>query len=890
MAYNVLCVANVNQLSTASRADDVIANSSSGGPTPGGRKKPDLAAPGSSLLMPSHYGPATWNRASGTSFSAPAVAGVAALLVDAGVGDPRAVKAVLINSADTIAGGGDAWHPRFGWGYLNGERALAWRPNVVLASLSGTAGDAPVRFFEREAAATTKATAVWHRHVAYDVGEWVTTSPLLDVDLLLYARDTGELRASSRSAIDNVEQVGDGHVEGAVLALVPGSSFVNGTETVALAHSGGFVARAGPGLDVAVSAPETVSPASTFLVTASVTNSGDVKAHGYSATLDVPAGYALVDGTLTRSIGALEAGQTTLLSWTVRAPALRSAAGTFTASASASTYGLSWTDTAQRVVHTDEGCGFVVQPTSVSLPAAGGSATLAVAAPSGCTWTVGQVADWLTATLDASAAFDVRLTPAGTPLGDGVGAVTIAAAPNPGLRRRAALDVAGQPVSITQRTGITRVYYLAEGSTRGIFSLDVAIANPNDEAADVSVSFLQPGAPPIGRTYLLAARSRITIRVDDVPGLESTDVSTVVDSLSGLPLAVERTMTWDGTSYAGHGGTAIEAPSTTWYFAEGSQGFFDTYLLLANPGATDATATVTYLLENGSPQVRTYTVGAQRRTTVYAGLDASLIGRAFSMRVESTAPIIAERAMYWSRPGVFWAGGHESAGVPAPATSWFLAEGATGPYFDEFILIGNPGDHDAAVTITYLLPGRGTVEQHRTVRAQGRLTIDVEAQDERLRDTAVSAIVTSSEPVVVERAMYWPGTSADWQEAHNAFGLTETGLRWALAEGRVGGDAAHETYVLLANPSSEPATVRVRFLREGRAAVEKTVVVPAESRVNLLVVPGPASHAPELVDERFGVLLEVQNGVGIAVERAMYWNSGGVAWAGGTSGVAIALP
>ncbi len=37
-----------------------------------------------------------------------------------------------------------------------------------------------------------------------------------------------------------------------------------------------------------------------------------------------------------------------------------------------------------------------------------------------------------------------------------------------------------------------------------------------------------------------------------------------------------------------------------------------------------------------------------------------------------------------------WKGGHESAGVTAPSTTWFLAEGATGPFFETFILLANP--------------------------------------------------------------------------------------------------------------------------------------------------------------------------------------------------------
>ena len=42
-------------------------------------------------------------------------------------------------------------------------------------------------------------------------------------------------------------------------------------------------------------------------------------------------------------------------------------------------------------------------------------------------------------------------------------------------------------------------------------------------------------------------------------------------------------MKWDQSGYGAHTEKAVTGPSTTWYFAEGSQGFFFTYLLLTNP-------------------------------------------------------------------------------------------------------------------------------------------------------------------------------------------------------------------------------------------------------------------------------------------------------------------
>ena len=48
--------------------------------------------------------------------------------------------------------------------------------------------------------------------------------------------------------------------------------------------------------------------------------------------------------------------------------------------------------------------------------------------------------------------------------------------------------------------------------------------------------------------------------------------------------------------------------------------------------------------------------------------------------------------------------------------------------------------------------------------------------------------------------------------------------------------------------------------------------------------------APELQDETFGALIEVTNGVGISVERAMYSNALGQFWAAGTNALATRLP
>ena len=74
---------------------------------------------------------------------------------------------------------------------------------------------------------------------------------------------------------------------------------------------------------------------------------------------------------------------------------------------------------------------------------------------------------------------------------------------------------------------------------------------------------------------------------------------------------------------------------------------------------------------------------------------------------------------------------------------WFLAEGATGGFFDMYYLIANPSTQATTVRVTYLLPNGAPLEKDYAVAAQSRLTISVDDEDPRLTDTPVSAIIES---------------------------------------------------------------------------------------------------------------------------------------------------
>ena len=197
-----------------------------------------------------------------------------------------------------------------------------------------------------------------------------------------------------------------------------------------------------------------------------------------------------------------------------------------------------------------------------------------------------------------------------------------------------------------------------------------------------------------------------------------------------------------------------------WYFAEGSQGFFFTYLLLANPNASANVATVDWLLEGAAPVQRTYNLPPSSRTTIDAGADAALVGRSFGIVVTFDLPGAAERTMYFGTPpDVLFKAGHNSAGVNAPSTSWFLAEGATGPFFETFVLLANPNTSPVVAELKFLPQSGAPVTRSVTIPARGRRTVNIEdltPAAPALANEAVATQVTAPLPIIVERAQYWP--------------------------------------------------------------------------------------------------------------------------------------
>jgi hypothetical protein len=431
--------------------------------------------------------------------------------------------------------------------------------------------------------------------------------------------------------------------------------------------------------------------------------------------------------------------------------------------------------------------------------------------------------------------------------------------------------------------------YLAEGATGPFFATRLSLANPDEvNAANVVLTFDSGLGTTRTMPLTLAPGGTAFIDVSTVSGFESSDVSTTI--ASNRPIAIDRMMEWGVDAATGHGyGSALEtataSASTTWFLAEGSTVLgFDLYYLLQNPGTTLANVTVRYLLSSGTVITRTYSMAPHTRATIYLNVIPGIEETDVSGDISSNVPIIAERSMYRSAPGQYYGLGTNSMGVTAPATRWFLAEGATGTFFDLYVLFANPSNTDALLTVDYAREDAVVITRNYNVRAHSRFSVYVDSIP-GLTDTSVATTVTSTNnvPIVVERAMYWPGGFFDYHEGHTSTGTTSTARRWVVASGD--GDANTYTYVLLANTENRAGQAVLRIMSPTGfvPSLQRVVNLPPDSRTTVDLTGMPP---------RYAVLVTSAGAspVELVVESAVYRHFGGQFWASGANALATPMP
>ena len=329
----------------------------------------------------------------------------------------------------------------------------------------------------------------------------------------------------------------------------------------------------------------------------------------------------------------------------------------------------------------------------------------------------------------------------------------------------------------------------------------------------------------------------------------------------------------------GNGGTTTSSGpvNATWYFAEGRVGKgFREYLTLGNPGKTTCSVNITYLyMADSTSAAQTKTVAnvsiaPASRYTESVNLDlgndaSSASGDNVASIIQVSNPntcagIMAERPAYFSNyHGI--ASGTDVAGATHLGTSFSFADVASDASHISYLTILNPPAGGlATVTATYYAGGNVVGRQIVTVPAGSRGTI---APGQLTLPAHSFAVVSSTNPVVVERPTYFLNESQGVSGAFDVVGTQSSANDWFFAEGYTG--AGTQENLTIANPTTGSANVNVILKSQTGVTKAFALTVGAQSQTIWNVNQNNTFNGtPE-------VSAEVKADANIVVQREMYF-------------------
>jgi hypothetical protein len=313
----------------------------------------------------------------------------------------------------------------------------------------------------------------------------------------------------------------------------------------------------------------------------------------------------------------------------------------------------------------------------------------------------------------------------------------------------------------------------------------ITILNPVDTALQTVVTAFPTTGDPVTKAVTVPERSRIEVRAHDL--VTSPYAAVLVELVAGRGLVSQSVVTKLGSTSS----PCANDPSASWFLADGSTVLGDDeMLLLFNPFPDQAIVNITVVEDVlRRPQAFQGIVLAPR------SMRAVSLGEVVQRKVNVSVEAVASRGRFvMGRVQTFTGATRKGmiAGLAAPAAGnwWSFAEGEKSAKARTRFVVYNPGDRDANV-VTTLYPAAGlpldttgapaagsssttgptsTVTSAApsgstptltgpqalpittSVPARSTVTVDVTASAD-VTEGRYHAVVTSDQPVVVERTM-----------------------------------------------------------------------------------------------------------------------------------------
>jgi hypothetical protein len=324
-------------------------------------------------------------------------------------------------------------------------------------------------------------------------------------------------------------------------------------------------------------------------------------------------------------------------------------------------------------------------------------------------------------------------------------------------------------------TGSDR-WYFADGTTQENASLYLTLLNPYSEDAIVDLSFTTeqgPESPADFQGLVVPAHALMGVDLGTHLRLRR-QVATTVAARAGRVVAYKTQVippADQSQASAGSGATTppgtppgrppglslvlgSPSPGTAWWWPQGSvvNGMTERYQIY-NPGGTAASVSLSLALDGANAEPFALQVPPHGTVTVTSNTEARIpkgTGYAAQLRSTNGAGVVAERTVDAAPPSP-QAGLVDIPGSRVTADQWLLAAGTADASADEWVIVSNPGTHQAVVSVSALRGGQVTPVSGLAalvVPAGGRIAVRINDHAQSL-DAAL--LVRSPADVVVER-------------------------------------------------------------------------------------------------------------------------------------------
>ena len=404
----------------------------------------------------------------------------------------------------------------------------------------------------------------------------------------------------------------------------------------------------------------------------------------------------------------------------------------------------------------------------------------------------------------------------------------------------------------------------------------IQIFNPHAVAVNAKLTFTRSDGSGFAHVVSVAAQQRLDVDLSTQPIGGTGRVSVAVQSsVVALPLVSEYSGYSTPSTFTAGRNDGGSTPAPVWYFGEGAaNSFFDENISIFNPTNTPVRVTINLILPNGAPLLLTPLIPTgpgrvELRVNDWFPTigDHGLIVSGTVEGTSTPANIAVQRTLRWPVGGVVESS--TSSGTSTLTNNWYFGDGGKGAWSNYLAFI-NPSPTTTAATAVYYVHDNGqTYTQNVDIPPLRRVTV---SPPPTMPDGGFAVQVGTYNLVnyVVERSMY--------SGAGFALGSTSTASAvqantWRFAEG--GSNGTFDTFFLVFNPSWTTASnVTLTFRKVGGGVATQTLTIQPRTRAVVYAdgvsgINNNATYATEVTST---------NGVGLVVERSMFWPGG--TWAG----------